>query len=161
MLIKFIKRKIQNRRNDRNNISTIELLENIKDVKIPKFSLKGQEFYAKCVKVYDGDTCHLIFYYNSKLSRFICRMEGYNSAELKTKDENEKLKAIEAKNKLSEFILNKVVLIKCGDFELYGRLLATIYLLDENKIPWLASINMLMIEQGFGKEYNGRGEKNY
>ena len=69
--------------------------------------------------------------------------------------------ALCCKNKLSEFILNKVVLVKCGDFEVYGRLLATIYLLDENKIPWLASINMLMIEQGFGKEYNGRGEKNY
>ena len=161
MLLKFVKKRIQRHRIIRNNTKTIELLENIQDEKIPKFSLKGKEFFAKCVKVYDGDTCHLIFYYNSKLSRFVCRMEGYNSAELRTNDEDERIKAIEAKNKLSDFILNKVVLIKCGDFDMYGRLLTTIYLLEENKIPWLASINMLMVEQGYGKEYNGRGEKNY
>jgi hypothetical protein len=27
----------------------------------PKFSLKGYKTYGKCVKVYDGDTIHVIF----------------------------------------------------------------------------------------------------
>ena len=88
-------------------------------------------------------------------------MEGYNSAELRTKDEDEKKKGIEAKNKLSELLLNKVVFVKCGEFEKYGRLLATIYLLNVKGEATGTPVNTLMVEQGYGKPYNGQGEKNY
>lgn len=126
---------------------------------VPKFSLKGINAVAACVKVYDGDTIHLIFALNSRYQKFSCRMFGYNSAEMNSKSAEEKKIAEISKNYLASRILNKVVYAKFDDFDKYGRPLVTIYELTDTKIG--GSLNDEMLKLGHGKPYLGFGEKKY
>ena len=48
--------------------------------------LFGKETNAKCTKCYDADTVHLVFSYNGQLCRWTCRLEGIDSAEIKSKN---------------------------------------------------------------------------
>lgn len=122
---------------------------NLKDAtdNIPKFSLAGQEYDAKCVSVYDGDTCHVVFNYNGQLTKWSLRLKGINCAEIKSKDP----KAIAARDFLRSLILDKIVKIKIDGFDKYGRLVGLI--ISDN-----ININKLMIDEGhaisFMHEYN-------
>ena len=51
---------------------------------------------------------------------------------------------------LREKILDKFIIIKCGKFDKYGRLLADVY--DENKTE---HINKWLIDSGFANVYDG------
>ena len=42
------------------------------------FDFKGQEFNAKIVDVYDGDTCHVVIKYNNKYMKLKFRCNGYD-----------------------------------------------------------------------------------
>ena len=75
-------------------------------------------------------------------------MSGYDSPELRTKDEEEKKAAIIARDVLKNKILNKIVDIHCGKFDKYGRLLGNIYYNKTN-------INEWMITNNYGYIYNG------
>lgn len=122
---------------------------NLKDAtdNIPKFSLAGQEYDAKCVSVYDGDTCHVVFNYNGQLTKWSLRLKGINCAEIKSKDP----KAIAARDFLRSLILDKIVKIKIDGFDKYGRLVGLI--ISDN-----ININKLMIDEGhaisFMHKYN-------
>lgn len=110
----------------------------------PKFSLEGQTHIAKCVKCYDGDTIHIVFKFNKKYTRFVCRLQGINTAEMNT--ENGKI----ARDILASKVLNKLIIIQCGGFGKYGRLLGTIYEYNEQKIKenleFKDSINQFMLD---------------
>jgi len=91
-------------------------------------SLNGQEFDAKVVYVYDGDTIHVVFRIFNKYYRWNCRILGVDTPELRTKDEKEKQKGYIVRDKVKENFLEKIVKIKCYDFDKYGRLLIDVYL---------------------------------
>lgn len=91
-------------------------------------SLNGQEFDAKVVYVYDGDTIHVVFRIFNKYYRWNCRILGVDTPELRTKDEKEKQKGYLVRDKVKENFLEKIVKIKCYDFDKYGRLLIDVYL---------------------------------
>lgn len=122
------------------------------------FSFNGEKHLAKVVKCYDGDTMHCIFKHNQKYYKFHVRMYGYDSPEIKPSLSIEegvrneiKANALKAKHKLEEFLLFKIVILECLGFDKYGRLLANVKLTkDDDK-----TVNQLMIELGFGKEYYG------
>lgn len=124
------------------------------DDKTPKFTFNGLTVAAKCVKVYDGDTCHVVFRFHDGLYRFTIRMHGYNSAEIHGETALEKSKAQESKMALEGKILNKVVTLALKDFDKYGRILAIVFVDGVNVNDW-------MISNGYGVEYNGRGEKKW
>lgn len=120
----------------------------------PKFTLKGVKVDAKCVQIHDGDTAHFVFkpFPSLPLYRFVCRMFGYNSAEINGKTVEERAKANDSKNALIQRILGKIVSLHIGDFDKYGRLLVEVYDGDE-------SVNKWMIDNGYGVVYYGEGEK--
>lgn len=109
----------------------------------PKFSMAGETYLCKCVKVYDGDTITVVF--KPKLDttywKFRIRMLGIDTYELRTRDVDEKAKAYAARDFLRELTLDKLVSVKCGDFDDFGRILGVVYIGDIN-------INDLMIESG-------------
>ena len=70
----------------------------------PLFTLEGRNCKAKCVKCYDADTIHIVIYYGNQLQRFVCRLLGIDSAEIKTSNLLEKEHAIKARDYLSNFI---------------------------------------------------------
>jgi micrococcal nuclease len=120
--------------------------------KTNKFTLKGYKTYAKCVYVYDGDTVHMVFKqpHSNECFKWIIRINGIDTPEIKSKNHNEKNAAIIARDYLRSLILDKIIIVECGDFDKYGRLLGELYL-EGNNIP----LSKQMIEKGYAKTYDG------
>lgn len=145
---------------------------------IKKFNLLGIKgnFYVK--SVYDGDTVTILVpiclsVYSSitkdsidaksisnpkneiNMFEIRVRLMGIDTPEMKppknmpNRDEHIK-KAIEAKEFLSEQILNKVITIEFLTNDKYGRPLVNLFLNDN-----IQSINNLMIQKGYAKAYDG------
>jgi endonuclease YncB( thermonuclease family) len=129
--------------------------------KTQRFTIKG-EFIAKCVSVYDGDTIQAVFKYNDKLQRFSCRMAGYNTAEMRSLDPSEVIAANNAKKALAELVLDKIVYLTAHGFDKYGRLLVDIRLdCSSDSSDSNHNIRDYMITAGYGKPYDGTGEKKW
>jgi micrococcal nuclease len=118
----------------------------------PLFSLESRTFRAKCVKVYDGDTIHIVISIHGQLVRFKCRMAGYDSAELTSTDPSLKNAAMVARDVLALKINGKIIDVYCGKFDKYGRLLIVVYYNGQNINDW-------MIQKGHGTVYDGHGAK--
>lgn len=106
---------------------------------------------GQVIKVYDGDTITIaskLPYDGSPLYRFSVRLNGIDAPEIKTKSEEEKKLAQKAKEKMSDLVLGKTVILKNVQTEKYGRILADVYV--EN-----IHLNEYMIEQGLAVRYNG------
>jgi|TARA_B110000967_G_scaffold201641_1_gene239233 micrococcal nuclease len=106
--------------------------------------------FGKVIKVYDGDSITIVAkpYENYPAYRFSVRLNGIDTPELRTHDENEKKHGYIARDALSAKILNKIVVLKNVGSEKYGRLLADIYFDDENICEW-------MVIQGYAVRYDG------
>ncbi len=130
------------------------------------FSFDGYQCQAKVTSVYDGDTLRVVFVYRSEVIQYKVRMLGYDSPEMRPlrsapNREVTKAAALRAKAAISERVLGKIVTMKCGGFDKYGRLLATLYTggvpegghaaltMDEQ------SVNDWMIASGYGVPYDG------
>ncbi len=151
----------------------------LKNSSIPLFDLKGNEYNVKVVDIYDGDTCHVVIYFNNKWTKFKIRCLGYDSPEIKPsknlKNRDKVInKAIEARNyfiskvtdcnidvnkkytkkELQELLLSnrRVIKLKCMGWDKYGRLLGEFYYNNKN-------INNEMIEKGYGYKYDGGTKK--
>jgi micrococcal nuclease len=133
------------------NKEDCKLLETI-SIKTAKFTLNGYKAYAKCVYVYDGDTVHIVFKqpHSTECFKWIIRMNGIDTPEMKSKNVNEKQAAVAARDFLSNLILDKIIIVECGDFDKYGRLLGELYL-EGNPV----SLSKQMIEKGYAKAYDG------
>ena len=121
----------------------------------PAASWEGLVVKAKCVKVYDGDTAHFAFrdHQGGGIRRHVCRMVGYNSAELRSKDPHEREAAGKARDRLQEIIGGAVVVtLRCGKNDKYGRLLV------EVDCP-TGNVREIMLREGHGKPYDGKGPK--
>jgi endonuclease YncB( thermonuclease family) len=128
------------------------LEDNKYNKKTDKFSLKGYRTYAKCVYVYDGDTVHIVFRIpnSDECYKWIIRLIGIDTPEIKSKNANEKKKANEACEYLRNLILNKLIIVECLEFDKYGRLLGNLFLEGDS-----VSLSQKMISAGFAKPYDG------
>ena len=125
------------------------------------YKLKGT-FRCKVVEVYDGDTITIILFNKCGFEKHKLRMYGYDSPEIKPKknipNRNQEIaKAIVARDKLRELILNKIVTFESQGYDKYGRLLGNIYMKNFCKE---ININSYMIENGYGYKYFGGKKKN-
>ena len=133
------------------------------DKKIKRFSLENERKLAKCVHVYDGDTIQVVFPLQGELFRWTCRLSGVDTPEIRTRNNIEKQFGYDVRNYLREKILNKMVVIKCGEFDKYGRLLGKIFLQEEHKIQSGGaegggenlSINDWLIQNKYACPYDG------
>lgn len=107
----------------------------------PNFSqcLVGQSIEAKIVSVYDGDSVRAIFPLNDVMYKWSCRLTGIDTPEVRTTNSLEKKFGYFVRNKLRNKILNKVVMLKCGSLDKYGRLLVEIVCDECNVNHWLVS----------------------
>ena len=136
-----------------------DLLKQVIDPeKMPNFSFIGQNFIGIPANVYDGDTLSILFVYNGIPVKYRCRANGYDSPEMKPLLSNpnrikEKELANSAKKRFIELLTkqpDKNIFIKCHEFDKYGRLLVDIW----NGVD-TESINTMMINEGYGKPYQG------
>ena len=140
------------------------------DNKFPFFTMEGEHLVGKCVDVYDGDTVKIVMpivldgKLTNKLFRWNCRINRVDTPEIRTKNKKEKDYAKIVRNKLREKILNKLVFVKCLDFDKYGRLLSELYINDDynyenidchNCNDKLLNISNWLITNKYAKEYSG------
>ena len=128
------------------------------------FSLDGIECRARVESVYDGDTIRLIIIhpiFNNKSTKHKVRIMGYDSEEIRQpksdpQREVKKKRAYEAKAALERLILGKIVKVKFGKDDKYGRPLADITI---GSIP----VSAYMINNSYGLPYDGgkKTEHNY
>ena len=123
-------------------------MNNVND-NVKELSFVNEIKEAKVVSVYDGDTIKVVFPLENKLYKWNCRLEHVDTPELRTKNENEKKYGYIVRDKLREKILNKVVNIKCNDFDKYGRLLIEILQNDD------VTINQWLIDNQYAFKYDG------
>lgn len=106
---------------------------------------------GKVVKVYDGDTITIatkLPYENSPYYRFSVRLKGIDCPEMKTKNKDEKDCATIARDFLREVLMNKMIILKEIELEKYGRILANVYLNEQN-------ISLLLCEKKLAVKYDG------
>ena len=93
-----------------------------------EFSFKGETYLGLCVKVYDGDTVTLNMPTKIGTHLWKIRLNDFDAPELSTaKTPLEKTHALACRDVLSDLILNKCCIVQCGKFDMYGRILGTIY----------------------------------
>lgn len=119
-----------------------------------EFSLDGLTAMGKCTHVYDGDTAHFVIKFNGAWTMFKCRMYGYNTAEMRGGSAETKAQAAKEKDYLAGLILGKIVIVRFGKFDKYGRPLVNITLPDT-----MLDVNKEMVGSGHAREYYGSGKK--
>ena len=107
---------------------------------------------GKVIKVYDGDTITIASkvpgLYNSPIYKFSVRLNGIDTPEMRTKNEDEKEIATLARDALSEQIMGKEIRLENIKTEKYGRVLCDIYL---DKIH----LNKWLIDEKYALPYDG------
>lgn len=121
-----------------------------------EFTFENKEFICKCISVYDGDTITVAFKpFGEKIYRYNIRLLGIDTPEIRTKNLSEKAMGIKVRDILRKKILNKIISLKCGKFDKYGRLLGEVYINDTNSKNNNKSINQWLIDEGMAYVYDG------
>ena len=117
---------------------------------------------------------------HNAFARFRCRLHGIDTAELRSKNAEEKTHAQVARDWLTHLILDKLIVVQCGEFDKYGRMLVSVYIpsnahtvgggehinhtntettysLQHNKIQieTMLNVNQQLIDRGYAYAYHG------
>jgi len=103
---------------------------------------------VKVISVYDGDTITVAGYYNMDVYKFKVRINGIDTPEMRTHDLNEKEIALISRDVLCSKIDNKWIMLENISYDKYGRILADVYLNQEN-------ISDYLIEKRLAVKYDG------
>ncbi len=131
------------------DLELIKELNSLNANQIKKFTFENYETIIKIIKVVDGDTVSAIFKFKDEFYKYNFRIDGIDTAEIHSKNLNEKKFAYEAKTYLSNLIINKNLKAKFLNFDKYGRVLINIFLDNDE----LLSDNL--INGGYAKKYDG------
>lgn len=110
----------------------LEVAEDLSQ-KCSPLSLDGKVLLGFCRSCYDGDTVTLNIQSPFGIHQWKVRLEGFDAPEMKTKDALEKRHAVACKSTLMQLVEGKRVIVQCGGFEKYGRLLARLYVRFDQK----------------------------
>ena len=127
------------------------------DDSTPEFSFENQRVVAKVVSVYDGDTIKVVFPLHETLYKWNCRLTGVDTPEIRTRCDVEKQYGYKVRDCLREKILNKIVTLKCGEFDKYGRLLIDIECEDISD----CTVNQWLINSDYAFAYDGGTKKSW
>ena len=133
-------------------VDSIVYMEDGTDIKVEDtveftFPIKG----GRVIKCYDADTITIaskLPYKESPLYRLSVRLTGLDAPEIKGKSEEEKELAKQARDFVSNLILNKYVRLENVESEKYGRILADVYIGDVH-------LNDLLIRERYAVKYGG------
>jgi endonuclease YncB( thermonuclease family) len=106
--------------------------------------------WMRVENVYDGDTITVSCIYKTSIVRWRCRMMGYDSPEMRTKNESDKKLAIDARDFLKTLLPKGLFRGQCRGLDKYGRLL-----LDLKCAGTRTPISSIMITNGHGYKYDG------
>ena len=174
-MFRCIKNIFKKKSNPQIAISPTSTLSQLTIDDVAEYSLKNLYTTCKVVDVYDGDTCKIILVKDNTFIRFTCRLSFIDTPEMKPlkskpNREMEIKEAMRSRNRLIQLATNckinidelstkaqikeliktnnKVVAVRCYDFDKYGRLLVEIF---DNGI----SVNKALLNEGLAKPYDG------
>lgn len=141
-------------------------------IKTPRFTLNGLETYGRLVDIIDGDSLSIILPIYNSYFKFNVRLNGIDTSELHSNNIELKHFAENAKNELVKLVIDKkdltkhkvqevleneivVVLVKCLEFDKYGRLLADVYCFNLINKKYDISLSKYLLDNHFAYEYNG------
>jgi len=124
------------------------LLTNIQDA--PYFLPELE--WVKVVKVYDGDTFHVIGKpaNATKIYKFVVRLRDIDAPEIK--DAQQHNRAIEVRDELSTLILNNIIQLSNIGKDKYGRILCNAMIYNFDISEWLLSKNCGYLYHGGKKK---------
>ena len=131
-------------------LSLVNELNTLDQKTVKKFTFNNYKTIIKIIKVIDGDTVTGIFKFKDSFYKYNFRINGIDTAELHSKNENEKNKGLNAKDYLYNLIINKTLFANFLDFDKYGRILVNIYLNDKDLI------SDHLIQGGYANKYDGK-----
>jgi endonuclease YncB( thermonuclease family) len=141
------------------------------DIHTKPFSFNGQTTLCRLVDIIDGDSLVVILPVLNNYYKYHIRINGIDTCEIKSKNQDNKTLALQArcellniitknnhnfdisKDKIKE-ILNSdiyILYLECGEFDKYGRLLANVYLDDSKQI----SLSEHLINKNLAYIYTG------
>lgn len=132
------------------NLSLINELNSLDIKKVKKFTFNNYNTFIKIIKVIDGDTVKGIFKFNNSFYKYNFRINGIDTPETRSKNDNIKKKGLIAKDYLYNLIINKTLFANFLNFDKYGRILVNLYLNDKE------SISDHLIKGGYAYKYNGK-----
>ena len=107
------------------------------------------EYQAEVLRVVDGDTVDVRIDLGFKVHFNVrVRMYGINAPESRTRNKEEKIRGLAAKERLEQLLEDKQVVIKSHGVGKFGRCLGTLYVNEKN-------INAQLINEGHATEYYG------
>ena len=107
------------------------------------------EYQAEVLRVVDGDTVDVRVDLGFKVHFNVrVRMYGMNAPESRTRNKEEKIRGLAAKERLEQLLEDKEVVIKSHGVGKFGRCLGTLYVNEKN-------INAQLISEGHATEYYG------
>ena len=137
---------------------------------VPFFSLEGQISEAKIVDVYDADSARAVLRREGGLQKFSIRLTGIDTPEKRSRNPLEKRAAKVAHARLLSLLgvegrtrravrascaeSRRLVTLRCGPFDKYGRLLCEIFL-GEGLEGGGTSANEELVRVGVAKRYDG------
>ena len=126
----------------------------------PLFTLHPHRYLAQCVKCYDADSIHAVIHFHGTPTRFRCRLLGIDTPEIRSKDPAERTHARAARDFLREGILGKYVVLSCGDFDKYGRLLVWVHTYEPNQAQLFGVEGMDLLEAQEGVDTDAKHVQN-
>jgi len=152
---------------------------------LEKFSFCDFDIIAKCIDVYDGDTLTAVSYFGPVfgMRKISVRLANIDCSEIKIKHAKTKKSsissyfsrpttrsfaspslietlAISAKEYLKSSVLNKEILIHCGENDTFGRILGDVFIEgairfeDAANFAELTHINKQLVDNGHAIFYN-------
>lgn len=132
---------------------TLRALQNSTLSTAPLFTLNGLSYCAKLFRVYDCDSFYMTIQLHGRLTSFKCRLTGVDGPEIRSKCMIQKNLAIEARDCVRNLIDGKVCIVKCYDFDKYGRVLVDV------ELPSHVDLRSHIIQEHLGVPYDGRGDR--
>lgn len=118
-----------------------------------KWSLEGLETKdAKIDKVYDGDTFNLVLPVCCEQYIFPCRLNGVDTPEIRTKNNEEKQLGIEVREYVKKLLNDTPFVVKCGKFDKYGRILCDVIITIDGREESMAEH---LISKQYAYQYAG------
>jgi endonuclease YncB( thermonuclease family) len=116
---------------------------------------------ARVIRVYDGDTCTVLYFVNETPTKMNIRIEGIDTPEIRSNSELEKQAGKLIRDILQYFLLEKIVLLKIYDWDKYGgRILGMIYYTFKGYEPYgQLSVKNFLLEKNYAKPYDGTTKK--
>ena len=114
-----------------------------------EYTLEGRSVLGKVVRVIDGDSMKVSIPVDGHVWTFPVILSGIDCPEIRTRNEKEKDLGIQAKNRVEELVIGKIVALKLGEFDSFGRLFGSVTTSDG------VDVSDDLISSGLAVRYEG------